>query len=146
MRTFGRWKNVASLNLASLLLEIEGREQEAVPVLEEVMDSELRLIGMLNLSYILMNEIRGVERDCAGGLQLLEDAVKETNEVSARAMLANALTEHTDSSEEEVGRARRLWESVQEEIEDEQELHNLRRLISSRCEKIWGAVDSSLRN
>ncbi|KAI0559520.1 Cell division control protein [Gracilaria domingensis] len=137
VRTFALWRTVASLNLASLLLEIEDGEQEAVSVLESLMDSQLRLIAMMNLAHVLMNDFRGVKKNRARGLQLLEDAVKETNDVSARAMLANALSEREPSDGGDLERGWKLWQSIENDEEDEEELRNIGRLVSGSIKKRW---------
>ncbi|KAI0558557.1 hypothetical protein FGB62_203g033 [Gracilaria domingensis] len=137
MKRFTCWKNVVMLNLASLLLELEGMEEEAVTILEEMRSSELRLMATLNLSYILMNDIRGVGKEYQRGMQLLEDAVKETNDASARTMLANALGERMDADNGNAEMAWKLWRSVEEEEDDEEELRKLRRLISASNEEKW---------
>ncbi|KAI0559521.1 hypothetical protein FGB62_145g06 [Gracilaria domingensis] len=139
-RRLARWNHVASLNLASLQLEIEGMQQEAVSVLEDVMNSSLRLIAMLNTAFILMNDIRGVTQNWARGMQLLEDAVNETNDVSARVMLANALSQRPTADGGDLERGWKLWQGVEQEEEEGEELCKLRRLVSASSKEKWDAL------
>lgn len=129
LRTFTTWPNLVALNLATLLLELDGKQHEALPVLQQLMLTDVRLIAALNLAFILNSNIKGVHRDRAKALALLQDAVRETNDASARVMLSNALLEGKHPDRGDVARALGLLRDVENEICDERELEKIRRLF-----------------
>eukprot|EP00178_Gracilaria_changii_P004869 TRINITY_DN178_c0_g3_i1.p1 TRINITY_DN178_c0_g3~~TRINITY_DN178_c0_g3_i1.p1 ORF type:complete len:570 (+),score=154.86 TRINITY_DN178_c0_g3_i1:326-2035(+) len=65
------------LNLASVLLESDDKGEEVVSVLESAMETELRVIAMVNLGYVLWTAVGGVARDRERARELLEMAAAE---------------------------------------------------------------------
>ncbi|KAI0558807.1 hypothetical protein FGB62_185g00 [Gracilaria domingensis] len=134
------------LNLANLLLERsrKGREtgKEVVELLEGLLKSDVKIMAALNLVYVLWAGIGGVQRERARAMQLLEELVADTNDLSARAMLANALAEQDEARSEEIERSLDLWKEVKKEIACEQEVHfRMKRYVSDRTWKVWDEIE-----
>ncbi|CAN8064256.1 unnamed protein product [Agarophyton chilense] len=134
------------LNLSSFLLEkgcdSSDEKPETVKLLEEAMDTGLRVPAMLNLGYMLLTGVGGVPMNRGRAIDLFEICIEETDNACARALLANALVDGEKCAEEVIRKSLGLWQSVEEEYkDDEEEVSRMRWMISDRAKDVWATLN-----
>ncbi|KAI0557370.1 hypothetical protein FGB62_312g013 [Gracilaria domingensis] len=145
-RTFKVVYDLAVLNLASLLLERNNNERdtgkEVIDLLEGLLTSGVKVIACLNLVHVLWHGVGGVQRERKRAMELLEDIVAGTRNLSALSMLANALAERKEANDEEIKRSMDLWKKVENRAWGWEELDSCNRFISDKTWTVWNSKPS----
>ncbi|PXF45494.1 hypothetical protein BWQ96_04792 [Gracilariopsis chorda] len=131
---------IAKLNLASLLVEDRSPtlqdSEEAVQLLESLIDTRIGDLAALNLGYLLWNEVGGIPQDKERARALFERATEEDNNLVGKVLLANALSEGIDEEVSDADQVAELWRSVEDANKTNAEVSRLSSMLSDQAKEI----------
>lgn len=133
---------IAKLNLASLLVEdrpsTPEKSEEAVQILESLMDTRIGDLAALNLGYLLWNAVGGIPEDKERAKALFLNEGVEGDNLVGKILLVNALSEGMDEELSESDQVTALWRSVEDATKKKTnaEASRLSGMLSDRAKEV----------